>query len=218
MDFMISFEDIINIIEEHPGVTVATIVAMLFGGGILAYRNLGSKSSQQFENKSPSVDDQTVLLDTGAKEESDKYDDSIKNESDQNVILDEDNSDEKNSFSECKIIESSSTDDVNTKSGGVAQISEASSGSQIESDDVKKEDVADDSDDDGWILVGKSKKSAKKPAKKSKEYDNIKKLYSYKGHERDEESIKLVYLRYKLFEKLNWKPQSIRDSLKSKHA
>ena len=46
------------------------------------------------------------------------------------------------------------------------------------------------------------------------EYRNIKKIYDFVGHKRDEESIRLVYDRYKLYERCGWNKEFIRDSLK----
>lgn len=63
-----------------------------------------------------------------------------------------------------------------------------------------------------WENV-KGKKTIKKKkelANTTKEYRNIKKLYNYKDHKRDKESIDLVYERYELYKECNWDAKEIR--------
>ena len=68
-------------------------------------------------------------------------------------------------------------------------------------------------DDEDWETVKPKKSKKKKIRAVSKEYDNIAKLYSYKGHERDKKSINLIYKRYKFYENLKWDAQQIRKQL-----
>lgn len=68
-------------------------------------------------------------------------------------------------------------------------------------------------DDEDWETVKPKKSKKKKIRAVSKEYDNIAKLYSYKGHERDKKSINLIYKRYKFYENLKWDAQQIREQL-----
>lgn len=71
----------------------------------------------------------------------------------------------------------------------------------------------DDEDDEDWETVKPKKSKKKKMRAVSEEYDNIAKLYSYKGHERDKKSINLIYNRYKFYEKCHWDAQQIREQL-----
>lgn len=68
---------------------------------------------------------------------------------------------------------------------------------------------------DEWETVkGKGTiKMEKELANTTKEYRNIKKLYSYKDHKRDKESIDLVYERYELYKECNWDAEKIRKKL-----
>ncbi len=68
-------------------------------------------------------------------------------------------------------------------------------------------------DDEDWETVKPKKSKKKKIHTVNKEYDNIAKLYSYKGHERDKKSINLIYKRYKFYENLKWDAQQIREQL-----
>lgn len=71
-------------------------------------------------------------------------------------------------------------------------------------------------DDQDWETVKPKKSKKKKMRAVSEEYDNIAKLYSYKGHERDKKSINLIYNRYKFYEKCHWDAQQIRKRLNIK--
>lgn len=68
-------------------------------------------------------------------------------------------------------------------------------------------------DDEDWETVKPKKSKKKKIHTVNKEYANIAKLYSYKGHERDKKSINLIYKRYKFYENLKWDAQQIREQL-----